>query len=302
MAKQDYYKVMGLDKKASKEDIKRTYKQLARKYHPDLNKAKNAETKFKELGEAYDVLKNDEKRQAYDQYGDQWQNPHQGFAQEQGAGQGGKNFNQSQSVNFEDILSSMFGQGKSRARQQKKVKGQDIHNKIKISLEDSIEGVDKLLQLQGSTDNSTPKAIKVKIPKGIEDKQKIRLKGKGATGINAESGDLIIEVSIAPHKFYKLHGKDLYLELPITPWEAALGASIGVPTPYGTINLTIPAGSNSGNKLRLKEKGLPAKTPGALFITLKIIIPPIDKDESKKLYEQLAKLTDYNPRQTFGVN
>lgn len=298
MSTKNYYEVMGLDKKASQADIKRAYRKLARKYHPDLNKEKNAEAKFKELGEAYDVLKNKEKRQAYDQHGEQWQNPYQNVSQ--GQNENYQHFNQEQNVNFEDILSSVFGHGQPHTRHQNYGKGQDIHSKLTISLEESIEGAEKVLQLQGSMSNAPLKTIKVKIPKGIGDKQQIRLKGQGGIGQNSQPGDLFIEVSITPHKLYKLRDKDLYLELPITPWEAALGAMVSVPTPYGSVNLTIPAASNSGTKLRLKGKGLPATEPGALFITLKIIIPPVDNDESKKLYEQLAKITKYNPRQNLG--
>lgn len=300
MSAKNYYKVMGLDKNASQADIKRAYRKLARKYHPDLNKEKNAEAKFKELGEAYDVLKNKDKRQAYDQYGEQWQNPYQNADQSQSKDNHYQSFNQEQNVNFEDILSSVFGGRQSHARHQNYGKGQDIHSKLNITLEESIEGVEKVLQLQGSMNNAPPKTIKVKIPKGIGDKQQIRLKGQGGIGQNSQPGDLFIEVSIVPHKLYNIRDKDLYLELPITPWEAALGATVSVPTPYGNVNLTIPASSNSGTKLRLKEKGLPTKEPGALYITLKIIIPPIDNDESKKLYEKLAKTTKYNPRQNLG--
>lgn len=305
MSKKDYYKIMGLDKNASQSDIKRSYRKLARKYHPDLNKSASAEEKFKEVGEAYDVLKDKEKREAYDQFGDNWQNPHQGFGSEQQYHQQGAQFNQGHNADFDDILSSLFGQSRQHARNPNYGKGQDIHTKLSISLEDSFTGAEKILQLQlpsNGTRQTSLKKIKVKIPKGVTDLQQIRLKGQGGAGVNSSSGDLYIEINIKPHKLYKLKAKDLYLDLPITPWEAALGATISVPTLTGSINLKIPAGAASGTKMRIKGKGLPAKEPGCLYVVISIVVPPVESDAIKDLYKKLADLTKHNPRKMWENN
>ncbi len=306
MSKKDYYKIMGLDKNASQSDIKSSYRKLARKYHPDLNKSSSAETKFKEVGEAYDVLKDKEKRAAYDQYGEHWQNPHQGFGQgSQHHQQQGSPFGQDQGGDFDDILSSLFGQSGRRARKPQSEKGQDINTKLSISIEDSFNGAEKVFKLQVPAKGgaqTTTKTIKVKIPKGITNLQKIRLKGQGGEGFNSAAGDLYIEVNINSHPLYKLQDSDLYLDLPITPSEAALGAIIAVPTLTGEINLKIPAGSASGTKLRLKNKGLPSKIPGYLYVVISIVVVPANTDDIKELYKKLADSTDFNPREKWGSN
>ncbi|WP_419419688.1 DnaJ C-terminal domain-containing protein [Legionella sp. D16C41] len=316
MEYKDYYKIMGLDKNVSQEDIKRAYRKLARKYHPDVSKEPDAESKFKELGEAYEVLKDPEKRAKYDQYGQYWQNPNTGKTySSQGPGpqtdyQFHESFDQAGAADFEDFLSNIFRQRHQRQYEQEDyfAESLDIHAKLTISLEDSFHGAEKTLQLQKPvmTQQGWPeyetRSIKVKIPKGVTDKQQIRLKGQGNEGKKQRKGDLYIEINIAPHPWFKLEKKDIHLELPITPWEATLGASVQVPTLGGLVKLKIPKLTQTGKQMRLKGRGLPGTPSGDQFISLKIVISTIENPEVNKLYEQIAAATPFNPRQNLGVS
>ncbi len=310
MEYKDYYKIMGLESSASQEEIKRAYRKLARKYHPDVSKEPEAEAKFKELGEAYEVLKDPEKRAKYDKYGQYWREQEQAASAGAGPQQQRyrQHFDQETATDFEDFISSIFRQ-RSRQPQYESYfdQGQDVHAKMTISLEDSYHGAEKTLQLQvPSVDQSgrmtyVTRAIKVKIPKGITDKKQIRLKGQGGQGAGQQSGDLYIEINISPHPLFKLNNKDIYLELPISPWEAALGTTVKVPTLAGEVNLKIPKLSQTGKKMRLKDRGLPGNPPGDQYVTLNIVIPVKENKEAERLYEQLAKITDFNPREKMGV-
>lgn len=302
MEYKDYYQIMGLDSKASQEEIKRTYRKLARKYHPDVSKEANAETKFKELGEAYEVLRDPEKRAKYDQYGQYWKEQgqrtnthHQSHEQHyQHAGD---------APGFEDFLNSIFGQRYQQNQSHFYDEGRDIHAKMNISLEDSFRGAEKVLQLQipqvnrQGTIDYQQRSVKVKIPKGITDKQQIRLKGQGGKGAGAHAGDLYIEISINPHPLFHLENKDVSLQVPISPWEAALGATIQVPTLAGSVNLKIPKRSQNGKQMRLKGRGLPGNPAGDQYVVLEIVIPQKESAEADKLYEQMAKIMNFNPRE-----
>lgn len=309
MEYKDYYQIMGLERGASPEEIKRAYRKLARKYHPDVSKEANAEENFKNVGEAYEVLKDPEKRAKYDQYGQYWKNQGQGYnpeAAEQTHSH--SRYEASDMSGFEDFINTIFRQ---RNQQQQHTsyydQGQDIHAKLTITLEDSFSGAEKTLQLQTPAldpqGNLTQQlhSIKVKIPKGIGNKQQIRLKGQGSKGHGHHSGDLYIEIHIAPHPFYHLQGKNIYLKTPISPWEAILGATIQVPTLAGVVNLKIPKFSQAGQQLRLKGRGLPGSTPGDQLITLEIVVPLAADEQMIKLYEQMADLARFNPREKFGV-
>jgi len=308
MEYKDYYKVMGLDKNVSQEDIKRAYRKLARKYHPDVSKEPDALSKFKEVGEAYEVLKDPDKRKKYDQYGQYWQTG------PEAAHAGGQPHYQYTDMggdvsDFEDFISNIFRQQRQREHHRQS-KGQDVHTKISISLEDSYQGAEKSLQLQipeqdayGQISYRT-REIKVKIPKGIGDKQSIRLKGQGDKGLGSNPGDLYLEINITPHPWFHLQKHDIYLDLPISPWEATLGATVMVPTLGGAVKLTIPKLSQAGKQMRLKGRGLPQNGhagPGDQIVTLRIVIPPTANDEELRLYEELAKKTDFNPRAKLGV-
>ncbi len=298
MEYKDYYQILGVSRDVSKADLKKAYRVLARKYHPDVSKETNAEAKFKEVGEAYEVLKDPEKRAQYDQFGSNYKNgqsftPPPGWGQ-QSAGMGGHG-------NFSSFFESMFGGGAgagmgSGGRDNFYAPGEDVNAKITISLEDAFNGATKTIRRPtGSTETGT---LNVKVPAGITSGKKIRLSGQGKAGMGGKPGDLYLEIAIAPHSHYRVDDNNIVLDLPITPWEAALGAKVTVPTLAGKINLTIPAGSQSGNKMRLKGRGLPAKKPGDQFVVLQIINPPIDSKEAKKLFLQMAEELSFNPRES----
>ena len=307
----DYYKILGVEKTASDAEIKKQHRRLARKYHPDVSKEAGAEDKFKEAKEAYEVLKDKEKRQTYDQFGSGGQGgfePPPGWgAQQQQRGQqhaGGFHVD----GDFSDFFESMFGGAGGRAgspHARFKQRGEDKHSKISITLDQAFHGAEIVLQLQDVVVNPQTRQperklrdLKVRIPKGITNGQQIRLSGQGAAGQGgATNGDLFLEVTIKTNKHYKVDGKNLTLILPIAPWEAALGATIQVPTLAGNVNLKIPAGSQGGKKMRLKGRGLPAKVPGDQFVILDIHTPAPKNDAQKALYEKMSQEMAFNPRQ-----
>ncbi len=299
----DYYKVMGLARDASEKDIKTAYRRLARKYHPDLNKDDpTAEDKFKELGEAYEVLRDPEKRKMYDQFGTEGMN-------QQAGGHGGQQYQYYQqgfdndgfgAQNFaggfdEDLFASIFNRG---FKQQHSPKGTDIQGSINISLEEAFAGVVKEVQIPTHGGTKGHQKIRIKIPKGIKSGQKIRLEGKGGPAVihGGKAGDLYIEVNIEKHSIFDVVDKDIYLTLPITPWEAALGAKIKVPTLGGQVDLKIPENSQGGQTLRLKGRGLSDKGEGDQYILLKIVTPAANNDQDKAFYESMAQKMPFNPR------
>jgi curved DNA-binding protein len=315
----DYYKVMGVARDATEAQIKQAYRKLARKYHPDVSKEKDAEARFKDVGEAYEVLKNPEKRAAYDQLG-QGPKPGEDFRPPpdwgsgfEFAGAGGGD------PAYSDFFESLFG-GAGRPRSGRgrsgfhTGRGEDHHAKVLLDLEATLEGGTRQLTLRvPEIDDagrlaSKERVLKVQVPKGILGGQSIRLAGQGARaeGDSASAagvpGDLFIEVEFQPHPLYRVDVRDLYLDLPVAPWEAALGATVKTPTPAGTVDLKIPAGSHAGTKLRLKGRGIPASPPGDLFIVLQIALPPADDDKAKAAYAAMAAALPFNPRAKLGVH
>ncbi len=307
MEYKDYYKILGVERDAKEAEIKTAYRRLARKYHPDVSKESNAEEKFKEVGEAYEVLKDSEKRQAYDQLGANWKagqdfNPPPGwediFANAGFAGQTASSGGFGAS-GFSDFFESMFGggfaqHGGAQGFQQRgfQSKGADQHASISVSLEDAFNGAKKNIRL-GSGRN-----LDVKIPKGITSGKRIRLAGQGGAGTGGgPNGDLYLEVTISPNRLFKVEGKNVLLDLPISPWEAAMGARVQVPTLGGRVETKIPAGSQSGKKLRLKKRGLSGTPAGDQIVTLQIMMPPIKDDEDKRYFEEMEKRFEFNPRQ-----
>jgi len=297
----DYYKILGVDKKATKAEIKKAYKRLARKYHPDVSKEPNAEEKFKEINEAHEVLKNDENRASYDQLGSNWKQGQQGFGGQ--AGQGGFG-----GGDFSDFFESVFGGGQARGRsgfggqQHFQRKGQDIKQTIQVPLKDLYTGVNRTFMIsqveQGAHGQNyrVEKRLNVKIPKGIEPGKSIRLKGKGEPGLNGgPPGDLLLKIELDTHLNFELKGKDVYTDLLLTPWEAALGAKVNVSTPTGSVGMSVPKNMQSGKKMRLKGQGFPAQIPGDLYAVIKIVNPP-NSDKAEKQWQDLAKQFDYNPR------
>ena len=318
----DYYKILGVGKKATDAEIKKEYRKLARKYHPDVNKDAGAEKKFKEIAEAYEVLKDPEKRKAYDEFGKDWkagkeQREHQKqyYRQYQHAGEpqgfdtGGFDFGDlggDYSEFFENLFGSRRGartsDGRSRSFSRK---GQDMNAGITTPLQDAYQGATRKISFESPKFDGSgrviyePVTLNVKIPKGVHNGKRIRLAGKGGPGLNGGSpGDLYITVEYETTKDYHVEGGDVYLNVPISPWEAALGESIAVPTPEGNVKLKIPKGSTTGKKLRLKGKGIPSKNPGDLYVVLKIVLPPADSEKARKIYEDMKTL-DFNPRNNF---
>ena len=311
----DYYEIMGVSRDATQDEIKRAYRKLARKYHPDVSKDPDAEEKFKQLGEAYEVLKDPEKRAAYDKLGANWkagQDFHPppdwdaGFEFSGGGFTGGAG-----EADYSDFFESLFGgafRGARAGGQGFKARGNDTHAKVLIDLEDAYRGAVRHITLQvpevDANGHVTTKVrtLKVNIPKGVKEGQPIRLAGQGSPGLGGgPAGDLYLEIAFKPHPFYRVEGKDVYLELPVTPWEAALGDKVKVPTPGGVLDLKIPAGSNSGKKMRLKGKGIPARQPGDFYVELKVMTPPAQNDEQRAFYEVMKEKFHYNPRSALGV-
>ncbi|WP_417762794.1 DnaJ C-terminal domain-containing protein [Shewanella sp.] len=304
MAFKDYYQIMGVARDATEQEIKKAYKRLARKYHPDVNKAADAEARFKELGEAYDVLRDPKKRAAYDQFGADWQTARHAQAD----GFAGQQYEQAgpDMHHFEDIFSSFFGgQGFGAGRSSRRgfesfdLHGDNVRAKIQIDLADSYHGATRTLTITDA--QGQPKTLNVRIPKGVVAGQYIRLAGQGAAGLgNGKAGDLLLEVAFKPHSLYRVEGKDVYLSLPVAPWEAALGAQVSVPLPTGNIDLKIPANSANGRRLRLAGKGLPAKQPGDFYVELNVVLPPATSAKAKQAYEAFKAATDFLPRAGWG--
>jgi curved DNA-binding protein len=312
MEYKDYYDIVGVKKDATQDEIKRAYRKLARKYHPDVSKEANAEDKFKEVGEAYEVLKDPEKRAAYDQLGSQWQagqdfHPPPGWDagyEYSDTGDGGPDLG-----GFSDFFESLYGQGVHGGGRQRgpgggfRMRGEDHHAKILVDLEDSYQGASRSITLQVSgVDESgrvatRPRTLKVQIPRGIRRGQQIRLAGQGGTGHGGgESGDLYLEVEFRLRKNHRVEGADVYLDLPLAPWEAALGATVKVPTPAGAVDLKVPPGSQAGRKLRLKGRGIPARPPGDLYVVLQITLPPAENEQQREIYEKMKQEFSFNPR------
>ncbi len=312
----DYYKILGVNKEASQKEIKRAYKKLARKFHPDVSKESNAETKFKEVGEAYEVLKDPEKREAYDSLGANWKAGQAGAQTppdwERDFGFGNGHYTQQgnpqdYSSFFEDLFGGATAQG-GWSGTRGSARGEDSHAKVMIDIEDAYRGTSRSISLQSTEIGADgrpevkKRTLNVKIPKGVKQGQHIRLQGQGQTGFgDAPSGDLYLEIDFNPHSLYRVKDKDVFIDIPITPSEAVLGASIKIPTPNGTVDMKVPAGSSSGKKMRLKGRGLPAKVAGDFYVTLEITIPNNASDKVKELYQQIAKEQHFNPRAEMGV-
>ena len=311
----DYYQLMGVKRNATQPEIKRAYRKLARKYHPDVNKEADAEARFKEVGEAYDVLKDPEKRAAYDQLGANWKsgqdfNPPPGW--DEGYEFSGGNTDGS-GADHSDFFESLFGQHFRQAQQGRgeagfSARGQDHHAKVSIELTDAYCGATRSITLNAAELDvngqmvTKQRTLNVKIPKGVKQGQRIRLAGQGSAGMGqGGKGDLYLEIDFISHHMYRVDGHDVYLDLPVTPWEAALGATVKVPTPDGQVDLKIPAGTLGGGRMRLKARGIPSKPPGDFYVVPKITLPAADTEEAKELYRKMEQQLGYNPRANLGV-
>ena len=310
MKYKDYYGVMGVDRKASPEEIKNAYRKLARKYHPDVSKEPGAEEKFKELGEAYETLKDPEKRTAYDQLGSH--RPGQDFRPPPGWEQefGGGHFS-FDDIDLGDLFAGLAG-GRHRAgRGDGKIRmpGQDYEVTAHITLEDAYRGaeVDLELAVPEYDENGFPhrarRAFKARIPKGATDGERLRLPGKGGKGFNGgRDGDLYLNIALHPHPLFRVSGHDLYFDLPLAPWEAVLGTTVEVPTLGGSVSLRIPPGTHAGQQLRLAKRGLPKPHGGEgdLYAIVQIAVPTVTGEHERALYRELAEASTFNPRGHFA--
>lgn len=311
----DYYKILGVERDASKDDIKRAYRRLARKYHPDVSKESDAEVRFKEMKEAYEVLKDPEKRSAYDQFGSNWKagqdfQPPPNWQREYSFGGGAEPFGDA--GQFSDFFETLFGQSRGGGFSFRtgggRAKGEDINAAISIPIEDAFRGASRTITLEvpeldaNGVTSRRRKSLNVKIPAGITAGKRIRLEKQGGPGFGGSAaGDLYLAIDFEPHPFYRADGRDIHLELPVTPWEAALGRKVKVPTLGGAVDLQIPAGSSSGKTLRLKGRGLPGKPPGDQYVELKVVVPPASDEKIRELYETLERGHSVNPRARLGV-
>lgn len=308
----DYYDIIGVKRDATQDEIKRAYRRLARKFHPDVSTEPEAEQRFKEIGEAYEVLKDPEKRAAYDQLGANWK-AGQDFRPPPDWDQGfefhGGGFTEADAAEFSDFFETLFGRDFAREhRREFHARGENSFARVMIDLDDAYQGATRSIALKSTELGADgrprirERTLNVRIPKGVRQGQQIRLARQGGAGYGkGEAGDLFLEIEFRPHPFYRVEGKDVYLDLPVAPWEAALGATIKLPTPAGTVDLKIPANSTAGRKLRLKGRGIPAKQPGDLYVVVQIALPPADSDKAKRAYTEFGEAFDFNPRSGLGV-
>lgn len=298
MEYKDYYQTLGVARNASAADIKKAYRKLVRKHHPDMNKARDADQKTKEINEAYAVLGDAEKRAAYDALGS---NVHAGqpfapppqwgarYAADGGFG--------------DDIFADLFAHVGRRGRASGgafAARGEDIHAQMMVDLQDAYAGASRTVSLQvpqRGRGEAQDRAIEVHIPKGVLSGQQLRLVGQGFPGSGgAPAGDLFLEIQFHPDPRYRVEGANVFETLAVAPWEAALGAHIDVPTPSGALQVSVPAGSQTGRKLRLKGRGIPARPPGDLFLVLEVVLPPATTDRARELYRAMARDMPFNPR------
>jgi curved DNA-binding protein len=314
MKYKDYYKILGVERNAGEADIKKAYRKLARKYHPDVSKEKDAEEKFKEVSEAYEVLRDTEKRAAYDQMGayqpGQEFRPPPGW-EDQFRGQGG--FQDLGDLDLFDLLAGLGRggmRGGRRAGRNMRMAGQDYEVAVQASLDDLLHGTEVEIPITATemsddgTLRRTTRPVRVRIPKGATDGQRLRVPGKGGPGSGGgPQGDLYIDVRLRPHPLYRVDGHDLYLEVPLTPWEAALGANVEIPTPAGKVSLRVPEAARAGQRLRVRGRGLPkpkSDEHGDLYAVLQIVSPTVLSEREKQLYRELAGSSSFNPRGHFG--
>lgn len=308
----DYYKILGVSEDASRDEIRKQYRRLAHKYHPDVSKEPDAEERFKEVGEAYEVLRDEDKRRQYDELrrggwrGGEDFTPPPGWEQ---AGFGGGfrdagGFRHAEGFGdaggFSEFFESLFGglggarrsAGPGGFRAGAAPRGGDARARLEIDLETAYHGGTRRVTVNSA---DGPRTLDVNIPKGVRDGQTIRLKGQGSPGPSGR-GDLLLEIRIQPHPRFRLDGGDVHVELPVTPWEAALGDRVNVPTLDGEVKLRIPPGSNSGRRMRLKGRGMPGKPPGDQFVEIRVMTPPAETDEQKALYRKMAEEFQFHPR------
>jgi curved DNA-binding protein len=300
----DYYAALGVQREAKPDDIKRAYRKLARKYHPDVSKEPDAEARFKEVAEAYEVLKDAQKRAAYDEVGRRWRGGEGEFAPPPGWDTGfefsGRDFGEG--FDHSAFFEALFGRAREHATRAQ-ARGADHRARVMIDLEDAYRGAQRGISLRmpvldkEGVPRMQERTVQVEIPRGIRAGQHLRLAGLGAPGIaGAPAGDLYLEIAFRPHPLFRVDGRDVYLDLPVAPWEAALGATVTAPLPDGEVELTVPPVSSAGRKLRLKGKGIPGHPGGDLYAVLHVALPPADTEAAKDAYRALAQASSFDPR------
>lgn len=314
----DYYAILGVERTATQDEIKRAYRKLARKYHPDVSVEPDAEARFKEVAEAHEALIDPERRAAYDDIarrhatGQPFEPPPGWDSGFEFSGRGSQAGGQARgdAADFSDFFESLFGRGGPQSRRGRGARGaitpaQDHHAKVMIDLRDAYLGAKRVLALHVPVIDANgqvtlqERQLEVKIPPGIREGQHLRLVGQGSAGVDgAPAGDLYLEIQYVPHPLFRVTGGDIYFDLPVAPWEAALGATVTAPTPGGSaVQLNVPVNSPQGRKLRLKGKGLPGQPPGDLYAVLTITLPAAASQADKQAYKALAAaFVAYNPR------
>jgi curved DNA-binding protein len=308
----DYYQTLGVARDATADDIKKAFRKLARKYHPDVSKESDAEVRMREVNEAYAVLSDPEKRVAYDQLG-RGQQPGQEFRPppdwDAGFEFSGRGYSPHETADFSDFFAELFGRmggahaGPRNGHAGFRMQGEDHHAKVLLDLEDALNGGVRQISLrvpqvdaQGRVRLAT-RTLNVKIPKGVRAGQVIRLAGQGAPGTGgAPAGDLLLEVQFKPHPRFRADGRDLHLTLPVAPWEAALGTVVSLELPHGSVKVRIPEGAQSGSQLRVRGHGLPGNPPGDLLLDIRVVLPPASTPKARELYETMARDLAFDPR------
>lgn len=319
----DYYQVLGVKPDASADDIKKSYRRLARKYHPDVSEEPDAAARMSEINEANATLSDPERREAYDALaaahrdGGPFEPPpdwaqryagarrrggdaHAGFAGHAGAGAAGPGFDDGAEADYSEFFSSLFGRRGARAAadaqaQQYRFDGIDQHAPLSVTITEAYQGGERTIQLADG--EGKVRTLHVRIPKGVREGQRVRLAGQGVPGLNGgKPGDLFLEIHLDPAPGLRVDGVDVYQRLAVTPWEAALGGSVTADTIAGPIDVTVPPNSQAGRKLRLRGKGLPAREPGDLYLELAVVLPPADSDKARALYAQMARDLAFDPR------
>jgi curved DNA-binding protein len=317
MMARDYYEALGVSRSADQSELQRAYRKLARQHHPDVNKNPEAEERFKEVSEAYDVLADPEKRKRYDAFGEDfrrvpddvdpatWRQAREYAGARSGGGRGAGGFDGAgvrftsdlgDDIDLDDLLGGMFGARGGRRARWGPIPGADQETEIQVSVEEAYNGTRRSLSIAGPDGQRT---VDVDIPAGVVDGQRIRLRGQGGQGSDgAAPGDLYLVVRIAPHPRYRVSGRDLEVDLPLSPWEAALGAEVSVDTPGGKAKVKVPAGTSTGRRLRLKGRGLPngRGNPGNLYARVAIRVPSGLTGEERRLFEELRKISTFDPR------
>ena len=319
----DFYEVLGVSRDADQDEVQQAYRRLARQNHPDVNRDPGAEERFKEINEAYSALSDPELRKRYDRFGEDFRRVPEDWEQRVGAGVGGFGGRAGrgprttwstegtdvgggfggggfggggfEGIDIEDLLGGMFS-GRGRGPRVARTAGADQEAELPLTLEEAYQGGRKEITLNGP---DGPRSYTVTIPPGVNDGRRIRLAGEGGRGFgDGSAGDLYLVVRLLPHPLFRVHGRNIHVDLKLAPWEAALGASVPVPTPGGETKVTVPAGSSSGRRLRLRGQGMPdpAGHPGDLFAEIKIMVPPRLSERERELFSELATSSTFDPR------